>query len=111
MVKDARTSLDAVFSALGDPTRRAILMRLEGGEASVGELAQPFAISPPAISRHLRVLEGAGLLSRRRDGRVRRCELNPEPMREAVEWIARYGRFWERELDSLDRHIASGGGS
>jgi DNA-binding transcriptional ArsR family regulator len=109
MVKAEPSSLDAVFSALGDPTRRAILMRLEGGEASVGELARPFAISPPAVSRHLRVLEEAGLLSRRREGRVQRCELKPEPMRDAVEWIGRYGRFWEHELDSLDRHIASGG--
>jgi DNA-binding transcriptional ArsR family regulator len=109
VVKHPDGSLDAVFSALGDPTRRAILMRLERGAVSVGELARPFEISQPAVSRHLRVLEDAGLLSRRWDGRMRRCELNPEPMRGAVEWIARYGRFWEDELDALDRHIAAGG--
>jgi DNA-binding transcriptional ArsR family regulator len=105
MVKPGR-DLDATFSALADPTRREILVQLAGGERSVGELAEPFDISLPAISRHLRVLEGAGLITREREGRMRRCRLEPEPLGDALEWIARYGRFWEDRFDSLEQLLA-----
>jgi DNA-binding transcriptional ArsR family regulator len=99
-------SLDAVFSALGDPTRREIVKRLAQGDASVSELAQPFEMSLPAVSKHLGVLEEAGLLTRHKDGRVRRCHLVAEPMRDALEWIASYGRFWEEQFDSLGEFLA-----
>ncbi len=105
MVKYIGPSLDATFSALADPTRRAILSRL--GEAdpqrgvSVGELAQPFDMSPPAISKHLRVLERAGMLTQQRDGRVRRCRLDPKPIREAAQWIEYHRQFWNKQLDAL----------
>ena len=112
MVKRATDPLDATFGALADPTRRAIVQRLTRGEASVGELAEPFEISLPAISKHLTVLEKAGLIARTREGRVRHCRLIEEPMRDAFEWIATYGKFWEGQLDSLDRFLAGrrGGG-
>lgn len=100
--------LDLTFGALADPTRRAILTRLaHEGVATVGQLARPFEISRPAISKHLRVLERAGLVRRTRDGRYSRCELDAEPMQEAVEWIARHRRFWEGQLDSLARYFES----
>jgi DNA-binding transcriptional ArsR family regulator len=105
MVKRAADPLDATFGALADPTRRAIVERLTRGEASVGELAEPFAVSLPAISKHLTVLEKAGLVARTKEGRVRHCRLIEEPMREAVEWIASYGTFWEGQLDSLGRFL------
>jgi DNA-binding transcriptional ArsR family regulator len=104
MVKSQK--LDATFGALSDPTRRAIVERLTRGEASVGELAEPFEISLPAISKHLTVLEEAGLLVRIKKGRMRRCRLIEEPMREALEWIASYGSFWEGQLDSLEKLLA-----
>ena len=97
--------LDLTFSALADPTRRAILARLARGEATVGELARPFAVSRPAISKHLRILERAGLVQRARDGRISRCELDAKPMREAAEWVEHYRRFWEQQLDSLKRFV------
>jgi DNA-binding transcriptional ArsR family regulator len=103
MVKDH--SLNTTFGALSDPTRRAIVERLTRGELSVGELAAPFDISLPAISKHLRVLEDAGLLVRTKDGRNRRCRLVEQPMNEVIEWIARYGSFWEGQLDSLERFL------
>jgi len=106
-------SLDATFGALSDPTRRAIVERLTRGEASVGELAEPFDVSLPAISRHLSVLEDAGLLVRTKEGRNRRCRLVEQPIHEVLEWIARYGSFWEGQLDSLERFLADskrGGG-
>ena len=106
MVKRPPATLDAVFSALADPTRREILARLSQGEASVSELAEPFEMSLPAVSKHLGVLEEAGLLIREKDGRVRHCRLVAEPMQEAFEWIARYGRFWEEQFDSLQRYLA-----
>jgi DNA-binding transcriptional ArsR family regulator len=99
-------SLDATFGALSDPTRRAIVERLTRGEAAVGELAEPFDVSLPAISKHLTVLEDAGLVARTKEGRTRRCRLIDEPMREALEWIATYGSFWEGQLDSLERFLA-----
>jgi DNA-binding transcriptional ArsR family regulator len=106
MVKRSPASLDAVFSALADPTRREILARLSEGEASVSELAEPFEMSLPAVSKHLGVLEDAGLLTREKDGRVRHCRLIAEPMQDALEWIARYGRFWEAQFDSLERFLS-----
>jgi DNA-binding transcriptional ArsR family regulator len=99
-------SLDATFGALADPTRRAIVERLTRGDASVGELAEPFEMSLPAISKHLTVLERAGLVERTKEGRTRRCRLMEEPMRDALEWIASYGQFWEWQLDSLERLLA-----
>lgn len=98
-------TLDATFSALADPTRRAIVARLAEGEATVGELAAPFDVSLPAISKHLRVLESAGILARTREGRVHRCRLVAAPMRDAAEWIERYRRYWEEQLDSLERYL------
>jgi DNA-binding transcriptional ArsR family regulator len=106
MVKRAGDSLGATFGALADPTRRAIVERLTRGEASVGELAEPFEMSLPAISKHLSVLEEAGLLVRTKEGRIRHCRLIEEPMRDALEWIATYGKFWEGQLDSLGEFLA-----
>jgi DNA-binding transcriptional ArsR family regulator len=108
MVKSA--SLDSTFGALSDPTRRAIVERLTRGEVSVGELAQPFDMSLPAISKHLTVLERAGLVERIKEGRMRRCRLVEEPMRDALQWIATYGQFWEGQLDSLERFLAESKG-
>jgi DNA-binding transcriptional ArsR family regulator len=110
MVKQSPASLDAVFSALADPTRRQIVKRLSAGDASVSELAEPFEMSLPAVSKHLGVLEDAGLLTREKEGRVRHCRLVPEPMQEALEWIARYGRFWEQQFDSLAQYLSETGG-
>ena len=98
--------LDATFAALADPTRRAILARLASGEASVNELAEPFDISQPAISKHLRVLERAGLISRRRDAQRRPCRLEARPLAEADEWLERYRQFWEASFDRLDSLLA-----
>jgi DNA-binding transcriptional ArsR family regulator len=100
-------SLDAVFSALADPTRRAIVVRLAEGEASVSELAQPFEVSLPAVTKHLAVLERAGLLEHHKRGRVRRCRLVAAPMRLADEWLSSYRVFWDRRLDSLVDHLQS----
>ena len=94
--------LDAVFSALADPTRRAILARLASGEASVLELAAPFAMSQPAISKHLKVLERAGLITRSRDRQRRPCRLAAEPLAEATGWLLGYRQFWEGSFQSLD---------
>jgi DNA-binding transcriptional ArsR family regulator len=104
MVTDSE-QLDLTFGALADPIRRAILARLAHGEATVGELAEPFAVSRPAISKHLRVLERAGLVQRERDGRVSRCELDAAPMRAAADWVDQYREFWENQLDSLARYL------
>ena len=105
MVKYSVQSLDSVFSALADPTRRAILQRLSRGESSVTDLARPFDVSLPAISKHIRVLERAGLLARRKDGRVYRCRLVARPLRDAAEWITRYHEFWEKRLDALAEYL------
>lgn len=94
--------LDATFAALADPTRRAILARLAAGEASVTELAEPFAMSQPAVSKHLKVLERAGLISRRRDAQRRPCRLEAQPLAEANEWLENYRRFWESQYRRLD---------
>ena len=94
--------LDATFAALADPTRRAILARLASGEASVMELAEPFDMSQPAISRHLKVLERAGLISRSRDAQRRPCRMEPGPLAEATAWIERYREIWEANYQRLD---------
>lgn len=94
--------LDATFAALADPTRRAILARLASGEASVNELAAPFEMSQPAISKHLKVLERAGLISRGRDAQRRPRRLEAEPLAEATEWLERYREFWEESYMRLD---------
>jgi DNA-binding transcriptional ArsR family regulator len=98
----ATDQLSAVFAALADPTRRAILARLTQGDATVAELAAPFAVSQPAISRHLKVLERAGLISRRRRATARLSHLEAEPLREATAWLARYRAFWDERFDQLD---------
>jgi DNA-binding transcriptional ArsR family regulator len=97
--------LDAVFAALSDRTRRRLLARLARGPASVGELAAPFAMSLPAVSKHLRVLEDAGLLARERDGRVHRCRLEGRPLEAAGDFFARYRGFWEEQLELLARFV------
>jgi len=94
--------LDATFGALADPTRRAILARLASGEASVRELAEPFAMSQPAISKHLKVLERAGLISHGRDAQRRPRRLEPKPLAEATKWLERYRRYWEGNYQRLD---------
>jgi DNA-binding transcriptional ArsR family regulator len=94
--------LDATFAALADPTRRAILARLARGEASVKELAEPFDMTQPAISKHLKVLERAGLVSRGRDAQRRPCRLEAEPLREATTWLAGYRRFWAESYERLE---------
>lgn len=98
--------LDRVFSALADPTRRAILARLSSGEATVTQLAAPFEMSLPAVSKHLKVLERAGLITRGRDAQWRPCRLNPEPLGEATEWLERYRVHWDASFDRLDEHLA-----
>jgi len=99
--------LDVVFGALADPTRRAILARLTDGDLTVGELAAPFAMSQPAISRHLKVLEGAGLISRNRRATARLSHLEAEPLRDATEWLARYRAYWQGSHDRLDALLKS----
>jgi DNA-binding transcriptional ArsR family regulator len=102
MTAAAATRLDATFSALADPTRRAILARLASGDASVNELAEPFAMSQPAISKHLKVLERAGLITRGRDAQRRPCTLQAQPLAEANEWLENYRRYWESSFANLD---------
>lgn len=101
-VNRASDHLDATFAALADPTRRAILARLVTGEASVTELAQPFAMSQPAISKHLKVLERAGLVSRGRDAQRRPVRLEPKPLAEATDWLERHREAWEANFQRLD---------
>lgn len=100
--KIARERLDATFAALADPTRRAILARLAAGQASVTELAEPFAMSQPAISKHLKVLERAGLISRGRDAQRRPRRLEAKPLADATKWLERYRQFWEGNYQRLD---------
>jgi DNA-binding transcriptional ArsR family regulator len=97
--------LSGTFAALADPTRRAILARLARGEASVGDLAAPFDISLPAVSRHLKVLERAGLIEREADAQWRMCRLKGRPLREAHGWLERYRRFWDESLDRLVEYL------
>ena len=105
MVKYSESQLDSVFHALSDSTRRAILARLANGEAQVTELAGPFDMSLPAISKHLGVLEKAGLLHRHKDGRIRRCQLTAGPLENAADWVNVYREFWETRLDSLAKYL------
>ena len=99
--------LSSVFGALADPTRRAILAQLTDGDRSVAELSAPFPVSQPAISRHLKVLEGAGLISRSRRATARLSHLEAEPLREATAWLARYQAYWDESYDRLDALLAS----
>lgn len=99
--------LSTVFGALADPTRRAILARLADGDLAVRDLAAPFPMSQPAISRHLKVLEGAGLISRSRRATVRLSHLEAEPLRDATQWLARYQAYWDERFDQLDELLAS----
>ena len=101
----ATDRLSIIFATLADPTRRAILARLSEGDATVSELAEPFSISLPAISRHLKVLEHAGLISRSRSAQWRSSSLQAEPLREATAWMERYREFWDSNLDRLDAHL------
>jgi DNA-binding transcriptional ArsR family regulator len=102
MQMQSSARLDATFAALADPTRRAILARLALGEASVNELAEPFAMSQPAISKHLKVLERAGLISRGRDAQRRPCRIEAAPLGAANSWLENYRRFWEAQFERLD---------
>lgn len=105
MVKYSENTLDQVFYALCDPTRRALLERLSQGESQVTELAEPYAMSLPAVSKHIGVLEKAGLVMRSKDGRIRRCKLVPEKLETANEWLEKYRVFWEESLDRLDVYL------
>lgn len=105
MVKCHPKSLNRTFSALADPTRRRILEHLSRGERCVTDLARPYRMSLPAVSKHLRVLERAGLVRRHRDGRVHRLKLEAAPMRQASQWIDEYRRFWEQSLDRLGEYL------
>jgi len=98
-------SLSTTFSTLADPTRRAILARLASGEATVNELAKPFHLSLPAISKHLKVLERAGLITRSRTAQWRPCRLAPAPLKEVADWVERYRRIWEQRFDRLDEYL------
>ena len=97
--------LSSTFHALADPTRRAILARLSSGEASVNDLAAPFSMSLPAISKHLKVLEGAGLISRTKEAQYRPCKLEAQPLQEANAWVEQYRKFWEASFDRLDAYL------
>src|SRR5215469_8984859 len=101
----ATDRLTATFSALADPTRRAILSRLSRGETSVTDIAKPFDISGPAISKHLKVLENAGLISRGRDAQWRPCKLEPEALKKVDDWLERYRRLWEERFDRLEEYL------
>ena len=97
--------LTTTFAALADPTRRAILSRLASGETSVTELAEPFEMSLPAVSKHLKVLERAGLIARSREAQWRPCRLEPGPLKDVAEWVERYRRFWEQSFDRLETYL------
>jgi DNA-binding transcriptional ArsR family regulator len=97
--------LDSTFAALADPTRRAILARLADGETSVTELAQPFAMSLPAVSKHLKVLERAGLIARGREAQWRPCRLEPEPLKDVADWVGEYRRHWEERFSRLEDYL------
>lgn len=105
MVKYSSNRLDAVFAALSDPTRRGIIRRLAAEGATVTELAEPFDMSLPAISKHLRVLQDAGLVSRTKDGRIHRLQLEVDALKEAIRWLEQYRQFWEINLDALEKFV------
>ena len=111
MVNYMAAQLDSTFSALSDPTRRAIVQRLASGRATVKELARPFRISLPAISKHLKILERAGLLTRTKEGRTHHCELNATPLKEANDWLVWHQQFWEQRFDALETYLHSSGPS
>lgn len=98
-------TLSVTFAALSDPTRRAILARLAGGDATVAELSAPFAITPPAVTKHLKVLQRAGLIVQGREKQWRPCRLRPAPLKEAADWVAQYRQLWEQRLDRLEEHL------
>ena len=100
-------ALSRTFAALADPTRRAILARLSSGDATVGELAEPFAMSLPAISKHLTVLERAGLVTKSRDGQRRHCRISVAPLQDATSWLELYRKHWEEQFDNLGSYLAS----
>jgi DNA-binding transcriptional ArsR family regulator len=101
----AADSLSTIFAALADPTRRAILARLSSGPATVKELSEPFAMSGPAISKHLRVLESAGLIARGRDAQWRPCRIEPAPLKQVAGWLEGYRRFWDASYERLDEYL------
>jgi len=103
----AADQLSATFAALADPTRRAILARLATGESSVTELAAPFAMSLPAVTKHLKVLERSGLITRSRQAQWRPCRLEAKPLRDVATWVEQYRRFWEKRLDRLEEYLRS----
>jgi DNA-binding transcriptional ArsR family regulator len=107
VMKRGHPELDSVFGALADPTRRAILARLAEGDQTVTELVAPFRVSQPAISRHLKVLENAGLISRTRRATARLSHLEAEPLKDATEWLTRYREFWDERYDQLDELLAA----
>lgn len=100
-------ALSSTFAALADPTRRAILARLSSGDATVGELAEPFAMSLPAISKHLTVLERAGLITKSRDGQRRHCRISVAPLKDATSWLELYRQHWEQQFDNLGTYLAT----
>ena len=99
-------NLDTTFTALADPTRRAILAKLSMGPSSVSQLAEPYEMSLPAVMKHLRVLEKAGLVSQKKTGRVRECTLSAKPLKGALDWVSQYKIFWEERFDALERYLA-----
>ena len=105
MVNYSARQLDLSFGALAHPIRRGILARLSTGEATVAELAKPFKVSAPAITKHMRILEEAGLLSRKKEGRTHHCRLEQQRMKEAQEWIEAHRRFWNEKFDALERYL------
>jgi len=105
MVKYSDPRLDSVFAALADPTRRGILAALAEGECPVSELAEPYGMSLPGFMKHLRILEDAGLVEREKEGRIVNCTLSASPMRDAMDWLARYEKFWNDRLDALTRYL------
>ena len=105
MIPATTDRLSTTFAALADPTRRAILARLESGEVSVTELAEPFSMSLPAVSKHLKVLERAGLIARSRDAQWRPCRLEASPLKDVADWVEHYRRFYEESLDRLDNYL------
>lgn len=105
MVNYTENELNTIFSALSDPTRRAMLSRLINEDMSVADLSQPFAMTKPAITKHLKVLEKAGLLSRTIEGRVHRCRIKPEPLKAVSQWVSFYEQFWNKKLDALDSYL------
>lgn len=105
MVNNAEQQMDTVFTALADSTRRGMIDRLSKGPATIGELGRPFAISKPAVTKHVKMLERAGLVTRRKDGRIHHCKLNPKPMKQAEAWIETHRKFWEASLSALARYV------